>query len=246
MVRDLTAQRGAERELDVVHAVSRAMRSWTSSEAGLPALLRELARPLRFPMAALWVPGDDGRLGCRAFWRAEAVDAADFELDTWRATFAPGQGVIGRVWVDGQTVIVSDIPAHVTFERRAVATAAGVRSALVVPAWGATGPVAVLSFYAFDQRPSNNRLARTLDDVGRELGRFLEARRVELGRQVLSPRELEVLRLAAEGNTGREIAGHLMLSPATVKTHFTSIYDKLGVPDRASAVAQGFRIGLLR
>jgi DNA-binding CsgD family transcriptional regulator len=194
----------------------------------------------------MWVLDGEGRLRCRAFWSADEVDGGDFEVDTWRVSFAPGQGVIGRVWLDGRTVIVSDIDEYVTFERRPAAASAGVRSALVVPAFGPSGPVAVFSFYAFDRRPPNERLTRTLDDVGRSLGRFLEARRAELGPQVLSPRELEVLRLAAEGNTGREIAEQLVLSPTTVKTHFGSIFGKLGVSDRASAVAHGFRIGLLR
>jgi PAS domain S-box-containing protein len=245
-VRDLTAQRSAERELDAVHAVSRSMRAWTATDPGLVDLLRDLARALRYPVAALWVDREGGRLGCRAFWSADSVDVGDFEVDSRRVTFAPGESVIGRVWLEGRTVIVTDVEDAVTFERRAVASGAGLSSALVFPAWGTAGPVAVLSFYALGRRPSNERLARTLDDVGRTLGRFLEARRAELGPQVLSPRELEVLRLAAEGGTGREIAEELVLSPTTVKSHFASIYEKLGVSDRASAVAHGFRVGLLR
>ncbi|MEA2288463.1 MAG: Bacterial regulatory protein luxR family, partial [Solirubrobacteraceae bacterium] len=39
---------------------------------------------------------------------------------------------------------------------------------------------------------------------------------------------------------------HLILSPATVKTHFENIYEKLGVSDRAAAVAHAMRIGLIR
>ncbi|WP_405070174.1 response regulator transcription factor [Kribbella sp. NBC_01510] len=62
---------------------------------------------------------------------------------------------------------------------------------------------------------------------------------------VLSPRELEVLGLVAAGNTNREAAAHLFISEATVKTHLLNIYAKLEVPDRASAVAEGFRRGLL-
>jgi PAS domain S-box-containing protein len=61
----------------------------------------------------------------------------------------------------------------------------------------------------------------------------------------LSNRELEVLGLAAEGNTGPQIATRLSLSPATVKTHFENLYEKLGVSDRAAAVAQGLRTGLI-
>lgn len=61
----------------------------------------------------------------------------------------------------------------------------------------------------------------------------------------LSPRELEVLELVAAGNTNREAAGRLFLSEATVKAHLLNIYAKLGVSDRAAAVAEAFNRELL-
>jgi DNA-binding NarL/FixJ family response regulator len=61
----------------------------------------------------------------------------------------------------------------------------------------------------------------------------------------LSPRELEVLELVASGTTNREAAARLFLSEATVKTHLMNIYAKLGVSDRAAAVAVAFNRGLL-
>lgn len=62
---------------------------------------------------------------------------------------------------------------------------------------------------------------------------------------LLTPRELEVLALVADGTTNRAAGVQLHLSEATVKTHLLSIYAKLGVRDRAAAVAEGFRRGLL-
>ena len=62
---------------------------------------------------------------------------------------------------------------------------------------------------------------------------------------LLSPRELEVLAVVANGATNREAGAQLHLSEATVKTHLLSVYAKLGVADRAAAVAEGFRRGLL-
>jgi DNA-binding NarL/FixJ family response regulator len=61
----------------------------------------------------------------------------------------------------------------------------------------------------------------------------------------LSQRELEVLALVAGGSTNREAAARLFLSEATVKTHLLHIYAKLGVSDRAAAVAEAFNRGLL-
>ncbi|MEU6659689.1 response regulator transcription factor [Streptomyces sp. NPDC046821] len=56
----------------------------------------------------------------------------------------------------------------------------------------------------------------------------------------LSAREREVLALVAKGTSNKEIARVLFISEATVKTHLTHVYGKLGVKDRAAAVAVGY------
>ncbi|ACQ78978.1 two component transcriptional regulator, LuxR family [Beutenbergia cavernae DSM 12333] len=61
----------------------------------------------------------------------------------------------------------------------------------------------------------------------------------------LSGREVDVLRLVADGRTNRQAAQLLGVTEATVKTHLLHVYAKLGVPDRAAAVAAGYRSGLL-
>jgi two-component system nitrate/nitrite response regulator NarL len=54
-----------------------------------------------------------------------------------------------------------------------------------------------------------------------------------------------VIRLTAEGLSAPEIGFQLHISAATVKTHMQSVYEKLGVSDRAAAVAAAMRQGLL-
>ena len=61
----------------------------------------------------------------------------------------------------------------------------------------------------------------------------------------LTPRETEVLGLAADGLGGPEIAHKLVLSPATINTHFKHIHEKLGVRNRAAAVAKAMRLALI-
>ena len=55
----------------------------------------------------------------------------------------------------------------------------------------------------------------------------------------------EVLGLMAEGLSGREIAERLIVALPTVKTHQARLYEKLGVSERAAAVAEAMRRGLL-
>ena len=61
----------------------------------------------------------------------------------------------------------------------------------------------------------------------------------------LAARERQVLELVAKGTSNRDIARELFISEATVKTHLSHVFTKLGVTDRAAAVAKGYEQGIL-
>jgi LuxR family maltose regulon positive regulatory protein len=105
-------------------------------------------------------------------------------------------------------------------------------------------------------------LARITGDYARELldafGQDRETQRGRVAGQVSTPlppagatldpltrRELEVLRLLAEGLSNKEIASRLVVAPSTVKQHLKNIYGKLDVHSRTQAVARGRDLALL-
>ena len=246
-VQDVTEQRLSERELRAHYSVSQALREWESFELGVVDLLRRVATALEYPMASLWLCDEStGELTCRAFWSAPDVDPGDFEAAKRAISFAPGVGKPGVAWETCEPVVTTDVATDPTFRPRDAAVARGIESAVAFPAVGPRGPAAVLSFYSFYRRVPSAELKRTLTAIGRELGRFLSRRQTELGPQPLTERELEVLRLAAEGYSATGTAEQLTLSPHTVKTHLQHCYEKLGVGDRAAAVAQALRTGLIQ
>jgi DNA-binding NarL/FixJ family response regulator len=61
----------------------------------------------------------------------------------------------------------------------------------------------------------------------------------------LTAREIDVLRLIAAGNSNKEVAEHLSIGEATVKSHVTSILSKLGANDRAHALTIGLQRGII-
>jgi two-component system nitrate/nitrite response regulator NarL len=73
----------------------------------------------------------------------------------------------------------------------------------------------------------------------------IRARAATDDRPILTAREREVLALMAGGASGPQIADRLIIALPTVKTHQARLYEKLGVSDRAAAVAEAMRRGLL-
>jgi two-component system nitrate/nitrite response regulator NarL len=82
-------------------------------------------------------------------------------------------------------------------------------------------------------------------EVQAQLAQELEQRERTGGRPKLSEREREVLHLIAEGLSAPDIGKQIHVSTTTVKSHLRSLYEKLGVSDRAAAVAEAMRRGLL-
>ena len=85
----------------------------------------------------------------------------------------------------------------------------------------------------------------TVRAVAAQMGSMPRRVRIVAGDSPLTPRETEVLQMASHGGSSAAIAGKLVVSTSTVKTHFEHIYAKLGVADRAGAVAEALRRGLI-
>jgi PAS domain S-box-containing protein len=226
-VRDVTEQRLTERELQAHYALTQALSEWQSFEQGVVDLLRRLGTAMDWDAASIWVRADrKGSLVRRAVWTPPSADLAESEPTHRDSDVSPGEDVVRRAWEEMEPITIDG-------------------SVLLVPAVHEGETLAVLAFSGSESRRLTARLIRTVSALGRDLGRFLAGRRAELGLCPLSARELEVLQLAAQGLSGPVIAERLIISPATVKTHFEHIYEKLGVTDRAAAVAEAMRQGLI-
>lgn len=229
---DITDQRSAEREAVFSAAISRALAEWRSLDQSVPALLAALANALDVEIGIMWLPMDEV-LVARAVWASRMVSADD-PLAMDRLPVRPGAGPAGRAWQEGDAVAGD-----------ANVGAAGVGASIAVPALHGDEVLAVLEFRSRAPLHPSRALLDALTRSALVIGHFFARRRSPLQSLRLTPRELEVLRLGAQGLSAKEIASQLVVSPSTVRTHFEHIYGKLGTRDRASAVAHALRGGLI-
>ena len=192
------------------------------------------------------------------------LDGAGFEVC---ATAGDAASLLAVVERERPDVVIADVrmpPSH---------TDEGIRAALVIRSQWPQVAVLVLSQYveeryAADLLSANTRgVGYLLKDRVADVSEFVEAvRRVADGGTALdpevvaqllvrsrlarpldgiSPRETDVLRLIARGQSNTEIAGTLVVAEQTVKTHVGRVLAKLGLRDRAQAVVFAYETGLV-
>jgi DNA-binding CsgD family transcriptional regulator len=243
-IQDVTVQRRLDRQLAAHVAVTQALDGWTGLESGAKGLLAGLANALELPFATFWVPDGD-ELVATVVWHLPSDALASIAESTraWRPGL--GSATVGRAFVERRPIIVADASVGSPPARAAGIRHAGLSGALLVAAVDGDETLAVCEFLLVEPPEPTERLVRVLKGIGTEIGHFLSHRSGEMTAAVLTPREVAVLQLAAEANSAIRIAEELHLSPATVKRHFERAYAALGVSDRAAAVGEAMRRGLI-
>jgi DNA-binding NarL/FixJ family response regulator len=245
-VLDVSEQRQIAREIAGHIAIEEALEAWVSMDDGSQQLLSGLGEAMDFAVGVLWLERDNA-LEWRSFWRSQSPGVSQFEATTRSLKARARQALPVRAWRTRQPVIVVSLPHAPPFQGRDEAVGAGLLGAVALPAVSGDRVFAVLEFYSREILEPTETLLRSLTGMGHELGHFFAHRSGELRRHPeLTVRECQVLQLAAQGMSGKSIAQRLEVSPSTIKTHFENIYGKWSVSDRASAVANALRQGLIR
>jgi DNA-binding CsgD family transcriptional regulator len=245
VVQDVSYEHATAQQMATLLTVSKTLAEWDGPTDGVVQLLSELGRTLEFRCGTFWLP-EDAVLVPAATWSEPAPEFSALTAATSTLRCPSGTALPGRVWASRLPEILTDVRDDELPRRRLAATDAGLRGSIAFPAVHLGEVIAVLEFY-HDQEPEPiERLLPTMVAIGGELGEFFSRRGGELVHQHLTERQLRVLTLAAAGNATPQIAAELGLSASTVRTHFDHIYQKLGVVDRAAAVAQALRLGLIK
>lgn len=248
---DIAVALAAEGPAAAVAAAAEALRQYdvsaASSRYAWPLLVTAAA-------AAVQAPGEEAAALLDKLRRlAEKLDVCGPVQRAWQLSFAA---------LDPQAVFDEDTEQDTDGGRLSAADAA-------VAAWEAVGQpyqaavaLAHAARVALAERPSSGRVSaheaaarlRRATPIAQRLGAFpLAGQLAELSRRAgsdadepgLTARELEVLRLVAAGQSNREIAAALVISPKTASVHVSNILAKLGAGTRTEAAVKAHQLLLL-
>lgn len=177
---------------------------------------------------------------------AWAKDGADVLAQVHALRLGADVGLAGRAWNTRRPVIARDVSREPGYAIAKAALRDGLRGAVAIPAVAQDEALAVLAFGSRETLEPSDRLLRSLMRIGCEVGDFLMRRRPELQGSPLTPRQRQILHLAADGYSRSQIAAELKIKPSTVRTHLEHIYARLEVSDRVAAVAKAMRDGLIK
>jgi PAS domain S-box-containing protein len=160
-------------------AVARSLAQTAEPRDALAGALRAIGESLGWRLGAVWEPAPDrpAALACVETWHAAGTEAEDFEAASRAISFAPGEGLPGRVWQSGEPAWIPDVSADGNFPRASAARRAGLHAAFCFPLRSARGVVGVIEFFTGEARQLDSELLGMMSSLGDQIGMAVERRR---------------------------------------------------------------------
>jgi PAS domain S-box-containing protein len=162
------------RKLKLEYEVTRLLAESSSTLEAAPKILQAICETLRWEMGAIWdVDRHENLLRCVTVWLQPEMKAPQFEKQTRARTFAPGEGLPGRVWATAAPLWISDLTADQNFPRIVWASHEGVGCGFGFPILVGTEVIGVIEFFKRETALPNEALLEMMTPIGAEIGQLL-------------------------------------------------------------------------
>ena len=169
---------------------------WDKAAAGV---LEGLCRTLDWELAEYWeVDAARETMGFSASWKRPGRDTSAYEATAQQVTYRRGEGLAGRVWESGAPVAMPDLAQDAPI-RSAAAIAAGLHGVIGFPVRSGRRVVGMISLHTWSARELDDGLVAVMNDVGSQIGEFVERKRAEIALQDSEKRMRSVLDNVSDG-----------------------------------------------
>ena len=177
---DITARKRAEELLKLEHAVARAITEADSVSGALKAVIRAVCEAQGWECGRYYRP--DLQAGVLRFAEAWAKSGPQFDVYVERfrrITYAPGVGLLGRVWQSEQPIWVADLTRDDRVWQRSIPNDAGLHAAFIFPVVSEGKPIGVIAFNSREIREPDEHLLQATRVIGSQIGQFVQRKKYE-------------------------------------------------------------------
>ena len=215
---DLRDRKRAEVLQAARFAVTQALVTSPGWEKAAPGVLEGLCRTLDWELAEYWeVDAEREVMHFVTAWKRPGRDTTSYEATAAQASYRRGEGLAGRVWESGSPVSVADLASDDS-PRAAAAVAAGLKGIVGFPVRSGRRVVGMIALHTWAPRALDEGLLAVMNDVGSQIGEFVERKRAEVALQESEKRMRSVLDNVSDGLATIEQSGIIeSANPAVVK-----------------------------
>jgi signal transduction histidine kinase/CheY-like chemotaxis protein len=172
---------GVQLQLQLQYAVTRVLAESATLGEATPRLLQTICEQTGWDFGELWLVDQTANvIRGIAHWSRLAGKFTEFEISATSWVFAPGYGLPGKVWSNGQPMWMSDVVYDKTFLRSHIAERVGLHSAMGCPILVGDGVLGVMTLFSHKVQPPNEELMTTMMvAIASQVGQFIERKQAE-------------------------------------------------------------------
>jgi diguanylate cyclase (GGDEF)-like protein len=174
MLTDITFNKHAAMRKKAHFALTQYLAGTDTVDEAVAKIIQLVCQELGWEWGAFWAveprPGEIDVLSCRYNWHAPEHALSLFEKASEQVVFAPGEGLIGKVWVSGEAQWIDDVRSDPNFKLADAASACGLQSAYFFPVTflgsdGVTQDAGVLQFFSAEPRQRDAQLPGLAESI---------------------------------------------------------------------------------
>ena len=199
-------------------AVTHALVTSPGWDRAAPGVLEGLCRTLDWELAEYWeVDGNREVMSFVTAWKRPGRDTTAYEATASQVNYRRGEGLAGRVWEAGAPVAMPDLAGD-TSVRAPAAAVVGLHGIVGFPVRSGRRVVGMISLHTWAARDLDDGLIAVMNDVGSQIGEFVERKRAEIALQDSEKRMRSVLDNVSDGLATIDQAGVIeSANPAVTK-----------------------------